>query len=130
AGPTEPGARLARSTPEGREAAHDRRERSQRGFAVKISCGSPPSCVSRGVPLGLARRAAVLFLLGASAPVLASSPSASGTIEVGEDRPVAARYDAAHPRRTNSPAGPLSVEEVLHAPTLAPYSPPAFSPDK
>ena len=86
--------------------------------------------MSRGVPLGLARRAAVLFLLGASAPVLASSPSASGTIEVGEDRPVAARYDAAHPRQTNSPAGPLSVEEVLHAPTLAPYSPPAFSPDK
>jgi len=62
---------------------------------VKISCGSPPSCVSRGVPLGLARRAAVLFLLGVSAPVLASSPSASGTIEVGEDRPVAARYDTA-----------------------------------
>ncbi len=36
----------------------------------------------------------------------------------------------AHPRQTNSPAGPLSVEEVLHAPTLAPYSPPAFSSDK
>ena len=51
--------------------------------------------MSRGVPLGLARPAAVLFLLGASAPVLASSPSASGTIEVGEDRPVAARYDTA-----------------------------------